>query len=99
MVNIVRDPEIRSGDARIEDTRITDLDVKRRIIDGEEDPHIFAGDSDIPIADLYSALSYFYRHRDEFIQSEREHAASRAAGEQRIRETLYANQDATKRAD
>jgi len=39
MSSIVRDDEIRSGTPRIEGTRVTVIDVKRRIIDENEDPH------------------------------------------------------------
>lgn len=58
MEAIVHDEEIRSGDPRIEGTRITVLDVKRRVIDAAEDPHVVAGEYYISMASLFTALAY-----------------------------------------
>lgn len=88
MTAIVRDDDIRSGDPRIEGTRITVLDIKRRVIDNEEDPHIVAGEYDVSMADLFHALAYYYDHRDELEAREREVAAARHEGEQQTRELL-----------
>ena len=95
---IERDPEIRSGDARIKGTRITVLDVKRRVIDSGEDPHVVAGEYDISMADLFTALAHYYRHRESFDRREREFAAARIAGEQRVRD-LVDVQDVSEQAD
>lgn len=83
MAAIVRDEAIRSGDPRIEGTRITVLDVKRRIIDNEEDPHLVAGEYDVSMADLFRALTYYYEHREELEAVERAAEASRRVGEAR----------------
>jgi uncharacterized protein (DUF433 family) len=88
MASIVTDEAIRSGDPRIEGTRITVLDVKRRVIDGDEDPHVVAGEYDLPVADLFRALAYYYDHRSELEQRERKAAIARREGEQRTRERL-----------
>lgn len=88
MSSIVRDDEIRSGTPRIEGTRITVIDVKRRIIDENEDPHVVAGEYGITMGALFTALAYYYEHRDECTDREREFAAARRDGEQRTRETL-----------
>lgn len=88
MGGIVRDDDVRSGDPRIEGTRITVLDVKRRVIDADEDPHVVAGEYDLAIADLFRALAYYYDHRDELERREREAAAARRDGERRTRELL-----------
>ena len=76
MTSIVATDDIRSGDPRIEGTRITVLDVKRRVIDNDEDPHVVAGEYDVSMADLFHALAYYYDHREEFERSERNAAAS-----------------------
>ncbi|WP_049898715.1 DUF433 domain-containing protein [Halococcus agarilyticus] len=86
MTVIVSDDAVRSGDPRIEDTRITVLDVKRRVIDAGENAHVVAGEYDIPMADLFRALAYYDDHRDEFVKREREAAAARRDGERRTRE-------------
>jgi uncharacterized protein (DUF433 family) len=88
MAEIVRDDGIRSGDPRIDGTRITVLDVKRRVIDAGEDPHVVAGEYDLSVADLFRALAYYYDHRDELAERERETAVARRDGERRTRELL-----------
>ena len=88
MSTIVRDGDVRSGDARIEGTRITVLDVKRRVIDLGEDPHVVAGEYEVPMADLFRALTYYYDNRDELEAREREATFARKDGEQATRELL-----------
>lgn len=88
MTTIVRDADVRSGDPRIEGTRITVIDVKRRVIDGGEDPHVVAGEYGISMADLFTALAYYYEHREELAARERESETARAEGERRLRERL-----------
>lgn len=88
MTNIVQDGDIRSGDPRVENTRITIFDIKRRVIDHDEDPHIVAGEYDLSMADLFHALAYYYEHRDDLEAREREAAAARKEGEQRTRDLV-----------
>lgn len=88
MTAIVRDEGVRSGDPRIEGTRITVLDFKRRVIDNAEDPHIIAGEYDLSMAALFSALAYYYDHRDELEGREHEADAARREGERRIRDLI-----------
>lgn len=86
MSAIVRDGDVRSGEPRIEGTRITVFDIKRRVIDGDENPHVVAGEYDVSMADLFYALAYYYDHRDQLEAREREAATSRREGERRTRE-------------
>lgn len=72
MATIVSDPAIRSGDPRIDGTRITVLDVKRRVIEHDEDPFAVATEYDIEIAGVFAALAYYYDHLDEMRDIERE---------------------------
>lgn len=90
MVDIVCDDAIRSGNPRIEGTRITVLDIKRRIIDNREDPHVVAGEYGISMADLFSALAYYYDHRESFEARERERESRRRDAEHRTGELLAA---------
>lgn len=101
MVDIVRDDEIRSGDPRIDGTRVTVLDVKERVIDQGDDPHVVAGEYDVSIAALFHALAYYYDHRDEFEARERERRAARQEGEAETRRLVRELRDteATERAD
>jgi len=91
MSPIVSDDDIRSGTPHIEGTRITVLDVKRRVIDEEEDPHVVAGEYDISMAALFTALAHYYDHRDDLADREQAYAAARREGEHRTRE-LVANE-------
>lgn len=99
MAAIVRDEGIRSGDPRIEGSRITVLDVKRRVIDAGEDPHVVAGEYDLSMADLFRALAYYYDHRDELAEREQEAASARRDGERRTRELLERTEPGTTAGD
>lgn len=102
MTAITHDDEIRSGDPRIEGTRITVFDIKRRVIDNDEDPHVVAGEYELSMADLFHALTYYYDHRDELTEREREAAATRREGERQTRELverLASDDSASERAD
>jgi len=88
MTAIVSDDEIRSGIPRIEGTRITVPDVKQRVIDNAENPHVVAGEYGISLADLFRALTYYYDNRDDFREREREVRRGRTRGELRTRELL-----------
>lgn len=90
MTAIVRDEEIRSGAPRIDGTRISVLDVKRRVIDEGDDPHVVAGEYDISMVDLFSALTYYYDNREAFAEREAEYEAIRREGERRTSELLSA---------
>ncbi len=101
MTAIVRDENVRSGDPRIAGTRVTVLDLKRRVIDEREDPHVVAGEYDLSMADLFSGLAYYYDNREDFAAREHEAAAARREGELQTRELLRDEPDAnaSERAD
>lgn len=88
MVEIVREDSVRSGDSCVAGTRITVFDLKRRVIDEGEDPHVVAGEYDIDLSDRFGALAYYYEHREELRARERAVAETRREGEQRTRELL-----------
>lgn len=88
MTAIVSDDDVRSGEPVIEGTRITVFDVKRRVIDEAEDPHVVAGEYDVPIADLFRALAYYYDNRTALGAAENGHEERRRDGERRTRERL-----------
>jgi uncharacterized protein (DUF433 family) len=88
MTVIVSDEDTRSGSPRIEGTRITVLDIKRRVVDNDEDPHVVAGEYDLPVSDVFYALSYYYDHREEFRAREQDAERRRRDGERRTREQL-----------
>jgi len=93
MGTIVQDDNVRGGDARIEGSRITVLDVKRRVIDEDEDPHVVAGEYDLSVGDLFRALAYYYDNREEMQGRERERTSVRREGERRTRGLLKSVED------
>lgn len=99
MPSIVSDESIRSGEPRIEGSRVSVLDVKRRVIDVGEDPHVVAGEYDLTMAQLFHALAYYYEHRQAFAVREREAEAARAEGEVRTAEELGVPSGWVRRAD
>jgi len=88
MTAIVQDDDVRSGEPRIAGSRITVLDVKRRVIDGDDDPHVVAGEYDLQVADVFTALAYYYDNRDDFESIERTATDERRDGEQRTAQLL-----------
>jgi uncharacterized protein (DUF433 family) len=81
MASIVQDSEIRSGAPRIEGTRVTVLDIKRRVIEADEDPFAVAADYELDVAAVFEALSYFYDNVDAM----REHETEREQLRQQLR--------------
>ena len=88
MTAIVSDDDTRSGSPRVEGTRITVLDIKRRVVDNDEDSHIVAGEYDLSVGDVFYALSHYYDHREAFQARERDAERRRREGERRTRERL-----------
>lgn len=82
---IVRDESIRSGEPRLEGTRLTIRDIKRHVIDAEEDPHVVTGEYEISMAECFGALADYYEHRDAFEGTERAAERTRRDGERQTR--------------
>lgn len=79
-------------------TRITVLDCKRRVIDEEEEPHVVAGEYGISMAELFTALAYYYDHREELAVRERTFERARNEGMRRTRSLLPNGAESTNRA-
>lgn len=99
MTTITQDDDIRGGSPRIEGTRITIMDIKRRVIDHEEDPHVVAGEYDISMSDLFTALAYYYDHREAFAEQEQDFATARLEGERRTQAVLANDAKLTEQAE
>lgn len=74
MTSIVTDEAVRSGTPRVEGTRITVLDIKRRVVDGDEDPFAVAAEYDLDAAGVFTALAYYYDNAEEIRTLEAEQA-------------------------
>jgi uncharacterized protein (DUF433 family) len=77
VTSVVTDEAIRSGAPRIEGTRITVLDIKRRVIDGDEDPFAVAAEYDLDAAAVFTALAYYYDNVEELQAREAEQEEQR----------------------
>lgn len=88
MTTIVSDEDVRSGAPRIEGTRTTVLDINRRVVDNDENPHVVAGEYKLSVSDVFYALSYYYDHREAFQTAEQDADRRRRDGERRTREQL-----------
>ena len=62
---IIRDEDVLGGEPRIDGTRIGVRHVAARVIDSGRSPAHVADQLDLPLADVYEALSYYYGHIDE----------------------------------
>lgn len=82
-MTLTRDDDVLGGEPRIDGTRIGVRHVAARVIDSGQSPAHVADQLDVPIADVYEALSYYYGHLDEM----REFDAENEAAFERVRET------------
>jgi len=82
-MSITRDEDVLGGEPRIDGTRIAVRHVAARVIDSGQSPVHVADQLDVPLADVYEALSYYYAHIDEM----REHEAENEAAFKRVRES------------
>lgn len=64
-MTITRDEDRLGGEPRIDGTRIGVRHVATRVINGGRSPAHVADQLDVPLADVYEALSYYYAHIDE----------------------------------
>jgi uncharacterized protein (DUF433 family) len=75
-MSITRDDEVLGGEPRIEGTRIGVRHVSARVIDSGQTPAHVADQLDIPLTNVYEALSYYYANIDEMRDLEAENEAA-----------------------
>jgi uncharacterized protein (DUF433 family) len=73
---IVSDADVLGGEPRIDGTRVGVRHVAARVIDGGQSPAHVADQFDLPLSDVYEALSYYYAHIEEMRELERENEAA-----------------------
>ena len=88
MSGIVSDESVRSGEPRVDGTRITVLDVKRRVMDADEEPRTVADEYGLTMAQVFQALAFYYDNVEEMETRERNDRSFRTAGETRTAEVL-----------
>jgi uncharacterized protein (DUF433 family) len=79
-MTIARDEHVLGGEPRIDGTRIGVRHVAARVVDSGQSPAHVADQLNVPLADVYEALSYYYAHIDEMreFEAENESAFERA---------------------
>jgi len=82
-MSITRDEDVLGGEPRVDGTRIGVRHVAARVVDTGQSPAHVADQLDVPLADVYEALSYYYAHIDEM----RELEAENEAAFERVRES------------
>jgi uncharacterized protein (DUF433 family) len=75
-MTITRDEDVLGGEPRINGTRIGVRHVATRVIDSGGSPAHVADQLDVPLADVYEALSYYYAHIDEMRALEADNEAA-----------------------
>lgn len=75
-MTITRDEDVLGGEPRIDGTRIGVRHVAARVVDNGRSPAHVADQLDIPLADVYEALSCYYAHIDEMRALEADNEAA-----------------------
>lgn len=76
-MTIVRDGDVLGGEPRIDGTRIAVRHIAARTVNGDQSPAYVADQLDVPLADVYEALSYYYAHIEEIREFERANEEAR----------------------
>lgn len=75
-MSLTRDEDVLGGEPRIDGTRVGVRHVAARVIDSGQSPAHVADQLDVPLADVYESLSYYYAHIDEMRDLEAENDAA-----------------------
>jgi len=65
MVEIVRSDDVLGGEPRIEGHRISVLQVADMVLDGAYSSERVADQLDISLAEVHTALAYYYEHPEK----------------------------------
>jgi len=65
MTDIVRTDGVLGGEPRLDGHRISVLQVADMVLEADHEPEYVADQLGISLADVHSALAYYYEHPDE----------------------------------
>jgi len=65
MTEIVRTGDVLGGDPRLDGRRISVLQIADMILEADRSPEYVADQLDISLAEVHTALAYYYDHADE----------------------------------
>ena len=90
MVSIVRTDDVLGGDPRLEGRRISVLQIADMVRHGDHTPEYVADQLDLSLAEVYTALAYYYSHPDEMDAVRERHRKLESAlcGESSAPETI-----------
>lgn len=78
MAEIVRTEDVLGGDPRIDGTRVGVLHVYELVVEGAHSPTDVADQLDLSLAEVYTALAYYYDNPEEMRVLRTEHAEAEA---------------------
>lgn len=73
MTEIVRSGDVLGGEPRIEGRRISVIQVADMVRGGDRAPEYVADQLDLSLAEVYTALAYYYEHPDEMDEIRERH--------------------------
>ena len=73
MTEIVRSDDVMGGEPRIEGHRISVLQVADMVLDAAYSPERVADQLDISLAEVHTALAYYYEHPEEMEATRERH--------------------------
>ena len=65
MTEIVRTDDVLGGDPRLDGRRISVLQIIDLVLEADRSPEYVADQLDISLAEVHTALAYYYDHPDE----------------------------------
>lgn len=73
MSEIVQTSGVLGGEPRIAGRRVSVIQIVDMILDGEHSPEYVADQLDLSLADVHSALAYYYEHTEEMMAIRERH--------------------------
>ncbi|MDZ7700723.1 MAG: DUF433 domain-containing protein [Halobacteriales archaeon] len=74
MSRIVHTDGVLGGEPRLEDRRVSVIQVADLLLDGDHDPAYVADQLDLSLAELHTAMAYYYDHPEEIARIRQRHA-------------------------
>lgn len=73
MAEIVRTEDVLGGEPRLAGRRISVLQIADMVLDGGHSPEYVADQLDVALAEVHTALAYYYEHTDEMDELRERH--------------------------
>lgn len=73
MAHIVRTDGVLGGEPRLEGRRVSVIQVADLLLEGDHEPSYVADQLDLSLADVHTAMAYYYEHPEEMEQIRERH--------------------------